>query len=134
MKKSESHHLSMHYIKLRYHKTFAMLNLSLYLNAYVIIIKHLEHVRSKGNNRPIDAIRQGKFVITTTTIPSYVELKDYLYAGDILRGFKFALQNPKMVYEKILKGQEYIRNFYEPKQIANKWLELERKIISEESI
>ena len=96
--------------------------------------KHLEHVRSKGNNRPIDAIRQGKFVITTTTIPSYVELKDYLYAGDILRGFKFALQNPKMVYEKILKGQEYIRNFYEPKQIANKWLELERKIISEESI
>ena len=57
-----------------------------------------------------------------------------MYAGDILRGFKFALQNPKMVYEKILKGQEYIRNFYEPKQIANKWLELERKIISEESI
>lgn len=96
--------------------------------------KHLEHVRSKGNNRPIDAIRQGKFVITTTTIPSYVELKDYLYAGDILRGFKFALQNPKMVHEKILKGQEYIRNFYEPKQIANKWLELERKIISEESL
>lgn len=89
-----------------------------------------DNIRSKGNNRPIDAIRQGKFVITGTNIPSYHELKDFMYVGDIQEGLKFFLMNQKKVGKMISNGQEYIRMHYTPEAIAQKWQDLENNLIN----
>ena len=88
---------------------------------------------SKGNNRPIDGIQQGKFVITNNTIPSYVDLNNFLWAGNIAEGLRYAIDNPNEVVQKITLGQEHINKYYTPKHIVTKWLNLERKILNETS-
>jgi len=87
-----------------------------------------EHSLGKGNNRPVDAIRQGRFVITTAGSPSYNDLKDYMWIGDIAEGYSWALDNPDLVLEKIRAGQKYIEKNYSPTVIANKWIKLSHEL------
>ena len=96
----------------------------------IFISKKLEHfVKSKGNNRPIDSIQQGKFVICNNAIPSYDKLKNYISIGNLDAGLDFFINNPKKVYKKIVKGQKYIDKYHSPYQITQQWLDLERKYI-----
>ena len=37
------------------------------------------HSTCKGNNRPIDALQQGRIVLTNPSIPSYEDLEEVLY-------------------------------------------------------
>lgn len=90
--------------------------------------KKRNYLRSKGNNRPIDAIQQGKYVITSDTIPSYVDLKPFLWAGDLTLGLEDAIKNPAKAYRKVRKGQQHIDIYYTPSHVAQMWLELERSI------
>ena len=90
--------------------------------------KHELFVKSKGNNRPIDAICQGKFALTNNVIPSYLELSKYLHVGDVFDGLIFAIEHPKTVYDKIIAGQKYIEKNYMPNIVAQKWLQLERDV------
>tara|TARA_Y100000310_G_C20680555_1_gene815695 strand:+ start:1150 stop:2076 length:927 start_codon:yes stop_codon:yes gene_type:complete len=89
-------------------------------------------VKGKGNNRPIDALQQGKFVITQSYIPSYVDLQDYIWTGNLTAGFQYFIHNPNDVYQKVLAGQAHITKYYTPIKVVDKWLELER-IINEKS-
>lgn len=57
--------------------------------------------RSKGNNRPIDALQQGRIVLTNPGIKSYEDLKKYLYIGDFYTTYKLMLENPEEVLSKI---------------------------------
>jgi glycosyltransferase involved in cell wall biosynthesis len=77
--------------------------------------------QSKGNNRPVDALRLGRFVITTPGCPSYEVLKDFIYIGDIAEGYKWALENKEEVIEKITAGQKFVRENYCIEVIADKW-------------
>ena len=95
--------------------------------------------QSKGNNRPVDALRLGRFVITTKGCPSYESLKDYIWIGsevstsvenDICNGFQWAIENQEEVLSKIKAGQNYIRLNYAPEIIGNKWKELYENISS----
>ena len=90
-------------------------------------------VKGKGNNRPIDALQQGKFVITQSYIPSYIDLKDYIWTGNLLTGFEYFINNPNEVYQKVLMGQDHITKYYTPIKVVEKWLELER-IVNETSL
>lgn len=90
--------------------------------------RHEIFVKSKGNNRPIDAIQQGKYVITNNVIPSYQELKNYTWQGDVFEGLQFALENPKKVYNCITHGQQFIQDNYSPSVIANKWSLMEKSL------
>jgi hypothetical protein len=92
------------------------------------------NIKSKGNNRPIDGIRQGKFVITGTNIPSYHELKDFIFLGDFKQGLEFFLSYPEKVNKMILKGQAHITSNYSPQVIASKWEELESKLLPKEKL
>ena len=85
-------------------------------------------VKSKGNNRPVDAIQQGKFVITQNYIPSYADLKNYMWVGNLTKGFEYFVNNPNEVYQKVLEGQAHITKYYAPTVTAEKWLQLERTI------
>jgi len=86
------------------------------------------NTKSKGNNRPVDAIRQGKFTITGINIPSYHELKDFMFVGDLKEGVRFFLSHPGKVEKMILRGQNHIRLNYSPEVIAKQWQELESKL------
>jgi len=83
-----------------------------------------EMSKYKGNNRPVDAIRQGRFVITNATTKSWLKLKDFMWCGDIEEGFKWAINNPVQVKEKITLGQKYVRENYSVDVISKKWLEV----------
>ena len=75
----------------------------------------------KGNNRPIDALQQGRMVLTNPGIPSYEDLKDFLYIGDLYEMYQGMINQPGQVVNKIMKAQEFIEQNYSPKAIAKKW-------------
>jgi len=75
----------------------------------------------KGNNRPVDALRQGRFVITNATIPSWQKLNKFIWCGDINEGIKWAINNPKEVIKKVEEGQKLIRSIYTPEAITKEW-------------
>lgn len=86
------------------------------------------NAKSKGNNRPVDAIRQGKYVISGNTIPSYHELKHFMFIGDLQEGVTFFLNYPDKVRNMVTKGQHYIKLNYSPEIIAAQWVSLESKL------
>ena len=88
-----------------------------------------KEARCKGNNRPIDALQSGKFVLTNPGIPSYEILKNYISVDNLCKGYKHALENPKMINEMIKKGQEEIDKNYTPIAIANKWRQVYEDIM-----
>ena len=75
----------------------------------------------KGNNRPIDALQQGRMVLTNPGIPSYEDLKDFLYIGDLYEMYQGMINQPGQVVSKIKRAQEFIEQNYSPKAIARKW-------------
>ena len=75
----------------------------------------------KGNNRPVDALRQGRFVITNATIPSWMKLNKFIWCGDINEGIKWAINNPKEVIKKIEEGQKLVGSLYTPEAITKEW-------------
>ena len=85
-------------------------------------------VKVKSPNRVIDAIQQGKYVITNNGVDSYKELKDYIHIGNITEGLKWALNNKDQVIEKIKKGQEYVLKNHSPKIIGQRWIETEKLV------
>jgi len=80
-----------------------------------------EMTQYKGNNRPIDALRQGKFVITNATIPSWQLLSNFIWCGDINEGIKWAINNPKEVIKKVEEGQKLVGSIYTPEAITKEW-------------
>lgn len=86
------------------------------------------HSSCKGNNRPIDALQQGRMVLTTPGIPSYHDLEKFLYIGDLGKKYQQMLDNPKEVLKKIEKAQTFIDRTYTPKAIANKWEEVYKTV------
>ncbi len=86
------------------------------------------HSSCKGNNRPIDALQQGRMVLTTPGIPSYHDLEKFLYIGDLGKKFQQMLDNPEEVIKKIEKAQKFIERTYSPKAVANKWEEVYKKV------
>lgn len=85
-------------------------------------------VKVKSPNRVIDAIQQGKYVITNNGVDSYKELKDYIHIGNITEGLKWALNNKDQVIEKIKKGQKYVLKHHSPKIIGQRWIETEKLV------
>ena len=86
------------------------------------------HSSCKGNNRPIDALQQGRMVLTTPGIPSYHDLEKFLYIGDLGKKYQEMLKNPEEVLRKIKKAQAFIDRTYTPKAIANKWEEVYKTV------
>ena len=75
----------------------------------------------KGHNRPVDALRQGRLVITNATIPSWQLLQRFIWCGNINEGVKWAINNPKEVKQKVEEGQRFVRNNFTPEIITKQW-------------
>ena len=79
------------------------------------------HSQCKGNNRPIDALQQGRAVLTNPGIPSYDELFNCLFVGHFYETYRVMIDNPKLVIDKIKLAQTIIDKDYTPKAIGKKW-------------
>ena len=77
--------------------------------------------KCKGNNRPIDALQSGKFVITNPGIPSYEKLNECIWIGNLSKGLKYSIDNIDTVKDKINAGQKMIDKDYLPSKVALKW-------------
>lgn len=67
-----------------------------------------ERVRTKSHNRLVDAIAQGRWVITSP-MPQYIPLQNYSWQGPLLKGVSYYLENKKEVKNKITQGQAWIK-------------------------
>ena len=79
------------------------------------------HSTCKGNNRPIDALQQGRIVLTNPSIPSYEDLEEVLYIDHFYEAYTDMIYNPSAVIRKIKKAQSLIDQHYTPKAVGKKW-------------
>jgi hypothetical protein len=79
------------------------------------------HSQCKGNNRPIDALQQGRIVLTNPGIPSYEDLADCLYLGYFYESYQSMIVNPKQVISRIKRAQDLIDQHYTPNAVGKKW-------------
>lgn len=79
------------------------------------------HSQCKGNNRPIDALQQGRIVLTNPSIPSYEDLEEVLFIDHFYEAYTEMINNPDNVVAKIKKAQSLIDEHYTPKAVGKKW-------------
>lgn len=79
------------------------------------------HSQCKGNNRPVDALQQGRMVLTNPGIPSYYNLLPNIYWGHFYETYTEMINNPQQVVERIRQAQIVIDNEYTPEAVAKKW-------------
>ena len=79
------------------------------------------HSQCKGNNRPIDALQQGRIVLTNPGIPSYEDLNECLVIGHFYESYQLMIDNPDMVISKIRNAQNLIDQHYTPLAVGKKW-------------
>jgi hypothetical protein len=76
-------------------------------------------------NRPVKAIRAGRFVVAPEDCPSsWRELSEYIWIGDVRKGIRWALANREEACLKVSAGQEYVRNRFSPQSIGSQWADL----------
>ena len=75
----------------------------------------------KGNNRPVDALQQGRIVLTNPSIPSYEDLEDVLFIDHFYEAYTDMINNPSTVIRKIKKAQSLIDQHYTPNAVGKKW-------------
>jgi hypothetical protein len=79
----------------------------------------------KSTNRMVEAIRQGKFVIANP-IPAYEQFKDWMWIGDIKEGIAWVKNHRDEIPSRIAAAQAYVRDVYDPENIAQLWEEVLR--------
>jgi len=82
----------------------------------------------KSSNRIIDSLNLGRFVILSN-VKQFKEFKHYTYFGDINKGLEWLKLNKAIALEKILKGQEYVNEFYSPETISQLWRKIINKVL-----
>ena len=89
----------------------------------IVIIPQGKDAKSqaKGNNRAVNALAQGKFVVAHPT-PSHKELEDFIYVtDDILEGIQWGRAHPENVAVMVAAGQVYAAWRYSASASASAW-------------
>lgn len=90
--------------------------------ADLVVIPTIPSKTLASENRVVESLRLGKFVIAGPHVESYGQvLGDYIWIGDILDGIKWAYTHQAEVLQKIMDGQELVRRFFCPSAIATSW-------------
>lgn len=75
----------------------------------------------KSPNRLVNGLWAGRFVVAHP-LPSYEEFTEYAWVGEnIADGVRWALENPRESYQRIVRGQEYVEKRYSPFAAAREW-------------
>ena len=65
-------------------------------------------VSTKSHNRLVDAIAQGRWVVTSP-MPQYRPLQKYSWQGEMIKGISYYMNNKKEVKDRITQGQTWIK-------------------------
>ena len=90
----------------------------------IVMIPHSDERKNavKSPNRVIESIRMGKWV-TAYPIRSYEQFKDFANIGNVKAGIEMYNDLPDdVLISRIKAGQDYIRDRFSPKTIAEQWL------------
>ena len=90
----------------------------------IVIIPHNDERKNavKSTNRVVESIRMGKWV-SANPIHSYDQFKDFANIGDVKAGVEMYNDLPDdVLITRIKAGQDYIRDRFSPKTIAEQWL------------
>ena len=82
-----------------------------------------DRVRTKSHNRLVDAIAQGRWVVTSP-MPQYRPLQKYSWQGSMLKGISYYLENKKEVRDRITQGQRWIKKRATPKTAAKQLIRI----------
>lgn len=86
----------------------------------------------KSHNRLVDGLAQGKWVIGSK-IPSYINLQDFCWLDeDVNKGIQFYINNPVSVKQKILNGQEWIKENASPALAADQLKKIYKSVKTNE--
>lgn len=77
----------------------------------------------KSANRAVEALRMGCFVVAEPH-PSLVELRSFIWTGDIPEGLAWVKENRSEVNDRIAAAQRFIRSRFSPEVIGAQWQSL----------
>ena len=83
----------------------------------------------KSSNRIIDSINLGRFVLLSD-VSQFIEFRDYTFFGDIGKGLKWLKKNSHLAKNKVIRGQKYIKEFYSPEAISERWKKIIENVIN----
>lgn len=95
----------------------------------VVILPVGEDKIWKNENRAVDAIQGGCFVITDTLRP-YAPLRDHIFVGDIIEGLGWAGANPMEAMNLVLQGQEHLDKEYNDEKLTDQWESAIKEVIN----
>lgn len=90
----------------------------------IVLIPHSDERKNavKSTNRVVESIRMGKWV-SASPIRSYEQFSNYANIGDVKAGIETYNDLPDdVLIGRIKAGQDYIRERFSPKTIAEQWL------------
>lgn len=77
--------------------------------------------RAKSNNRMIDSLNAGRFVIAHP-LPAYEDLKEYAWVGDSLgEGLRWLLRHPDEALRRLERGQAYVAKHHSLEALGRFW-------------
>ena len=88
-----------------------------FITADIVVIPATD--RYKSNNRTLESIRQGCFVVAEEH-PSLTDIPG-IWIGDIREGIEWAMQNPQLANDRTLKAQKYVETRYSPQTLTAAW-------------
>lgn len=91
--------------------------------ANVVLIPVRKGHEFKSNNRLINAVRAGCFVVASAH-PSHDEFRSMCWAGPIKAGLDWAKAFPDDLNGLVAKAQAYVAEQYHPERIAKQWAEV----------
>jgi hypothetical protein len=78
--------------------------------------------QAKSPNRLIAGLHGGRFVVAHP-LPAYEPYAEFAWLGeDLCEGLRWAINHPREVLERIVRGQEHIDQKHSPEAVARFWL------------
>ena len=123
-----------------YHKQYELMRMCDFVFLPIVCnsMANVNDLRSKSPNRIIDAIQSGKPVITNEGVDSWLPFRGFAdFVGfarsfdynSQIQAFRSLINSPKEgIVNRILQGQEYIKEHHSPEVIGKKWIDLENKV------
>jgi hypothetical protein len=90
----------------------------------IVLIPHSDERKNavKSTNRVVESIRMGKWV-SASPIRSYEQFSHFANIGNVKAGIEMYNDLPDdVLIDRIKAGQDYIRERFSPKTVANQWL------------
>lgn len=92
----------------------------------LVLLPTLPDKQCKSANRAIESIRRGRWPVCGP-LPAFADLG--VWVGDIADGVHWALDNQDEVLRRLRASQEYVRERYSPRRMAERWADVFKSVV-----